>query len=366
VNERSETYRTKGYWTDRLLIDFFEDAVQKFPDKTAVVDERFGARTYRELAEEVRRLAAALQAKGVGRGDRFIVALPNWRHVSVFTLALCSIGAVGVHMPVSGREHEFGGVLRVTQAKGIVVPREFRGFDYVSMVGGLAGKSGALETLVAVGGDPGHPGWVPFEQLLSDAPNDPPGADARAAAADVTSLLFTSGASGDPKGVVHSSNTLGALNTTVAQACGLGPEDVMFMGAPLGYSAGLVHGVRLAIYLGAKLALLESWNVERALEIMARENATYTLMTPTLLRDLLESEALPLYADRLTLRILFCGGTYVTDELVHSAHKRLPATFTAAFWGMTEGIGAACRPGMPDERVYGTAGRPFPEKKVSL
>ena len=366
VTGQSETYHAEGYWTDRLLTDYLERAVRRFPEKVAVVDERFGGLTYGQLASRMLRLAAALQARGVGRGDKFVIALPNWHHVSVFVLALASLGAVSVHMPVTGREHEFGGVLKVTDAKGIVAPAEFRRNDFVSMIGGIAAKFGALETLVAVGGDPKDPGWVTYERLLSGAPDDRPRPDRRAAASEVTAFLFTSGASGDPKGVMHSSNTIGAMNTTVAQAYGLGPDDVMFMGAPLGYSAGLVHGVRLAIYLGATLVLQESWNGDRALEIMAKERATYTLMTPTLLRDLLKSDAFAVYADRLSLRILFCGGTYVPGDLLRLAHERMPRTLTSAFWGMTEGIGSACRPGTPEERVFSTDGQPLPGTELKI
>lgn len=366
MTEQSETYRTEGYWADRLLTDYFESAVSRFPEKVAVVDDRFGGLTYGQLAPMVLRLAAALQARGVARGDKFVVALPNWHHVSVFVLALGYIGAVSVHVPVTGREHEFSGVLEITDAKGIVVPGEFRGNDFVSMIGGMAGKFGALETLVVVGREQRDPGWVTYEQLLSEAPDDEPKPGRRVAASDVTSLLFTSGSSGDPKGVMHSSNTIGAMTATVAQAYGLGPGDVIFMGAPLGYSAGLVHGVRLALYLGSTLALQESWNGDRALEIMAREGASYTLTTPTLLRDLLESDVFPVYADRLSLRVLFCGGTYVPGDLLRSAHDRLPGTFTSSFWGMTEGIGSACRPGTPEARVFGTDGQPLPGTELKI
>jgi acyl-CoA synthetase (AMP-forming)/AMP-acid ligase II len=89
-------------------------------------------------------------------------------------------------------------------------------------------------------------------------------------------------------------------------------------------------------------------------------------MTPTLLRDLLGSEAFSDYAGRLSLRILFCGGTYVPGELLRLAHEKLPGTWTSAFWGMTEGIGAACRPGIPEARLFGTDGQPLPGTELKI
>lgn len=354
-----DAYRKEGYWSDRLITDFFEDALERSPGKVAVKDDRFGALTYGELASKVARLAAALEARGVEKGDRFVIAMPNWQHVPVLVLALTYIGAICVHMPVTGREHEFSGVLGITEAKGIVVPEKFAGTDYVSLIGGIAARFDSLEILVAVGGERREPGWVSFDRLLSEAPKGGPWPGRRLSPSEVSLLLFTSGSSGDPKGVMHSSNSIGALNTTMAPIYAMGPEEVIFMGAPLGYSAGYAHGLRLALYLGATLVLQESWDAGRALETMAREKATFTLTTPTLLRDLLENESFPVHAGDLALRLIFCGGSYVPGDLLRSARDKLPDTLTSVIWGMTEGIGTACRPDTSPERVVGTDGRPF-------
>jgi acyl-CoA synthetase (AMP-forming)/AMP-acid ligase II len=256
-------------------------------------------------------------------------------------------------------EHEFFGILKITEAKGIVVPGEFRGTDFVSMIGGLAGKLESLETLATVGHGQQDPGWVTFEGLLAEAPGEVPRPVPPITASDLALVLFTSGSAGDPKGVMHSSNTICALNTTVAPIYGLGSEDVIFMAAPLGFSAGYVHGLRLAIYLGATLVLQESWNADRALQTMVREKATFTLTTPTLLRDLMASPLFASHAARLSLRLVLCGGTYVPADLLRAANEGMPRTLTSVIWGMTEGIGTGSRPGTPLERVCETDGQPF-------
>jgi len=359
VNDKAQTYREKGYWTDRLLTDYFERTVASTPAKIAVKDERFGAVTYGEMAPMVMRLAAGLQAKGIGRGDKFVVALPNWHQVPAFVLALNYIGAIAVHMPFTGGGHEFSGVLKVTDAKGIAVAEEIRGANYVSLIDGIAGDFETLDVLITVGCEQEHAGWVTFDRLLAEAPGDQPIQVEPLTPSELSLLLFTSGSSGDPKGVMHSSNTISALNTTVAPIYDLGSDDVIFMAAPLGFSAGYAHGLRLALYLGATLILQESWNADRALELMAHEKATFTLTTPTLLRDLLASEQFAKYSASLVLRLMFCGGTYVTSDLLREVRKKLPRTLTSVIWGMTEGIGTACRPGAAEERVTGTDGESF-------
>jgi acyl-CoA synthetase (AMP-forming)/AMP-acid ligase II len=357
--ELCDSFRTDGYWTDRLLTDFLERAVERSPDKISVVDERFDPISYAELAAVVSRLSSALQAEGIGRGDKFIIALPNWQHVTIFMLALGYLGAICVHMPIAGREHEFSGVLNVSNAKGIVVAAGFRGHDFVEMIDGIPAGFPFLKTRVAVGTKRDTPGWISYDRLLEEAPADAPQAVQPVAPSDLSYLLFTSGSSGDPKGVMHSSNTLTAMNTGVAPVYDLGPNDVIFASAPLGFSGGLVHGVRLALYLGATVVLLEHWDAVRALELMAREKAAYTLLTPTLLRDLLNSPAFADFADRLSLRVILCGGAYVPEDLLRLAAEKLPSTLTSVIWGMTEGIGSGCRPDTPKQRLFRTDGRPF-------
>ena len=354
-----DSYRAEGLWTDRLLIDFLKTAVERSPDKIAVVDERFDPITYAELARQSSRIAAALQAQGVGRGDRFIIALPNWQHVTIFILALGFLGAVAVHMPIAGREHEFGGVLKVTGAKGIVVAREFRGFSYVELIDGLANDHPSLTTRITVGSEADDPGWIVYERLLAESPADTPQAGEPVTPSDLMYLVFTSGSSGDPKGVMHSSNTLGAMNAGVAPIYELGPDDVIFTAAPLGFSGGLVHGVRIALFLGSTVVLLESWDAERALELMVREKAAYTILIPTLLRDMLDCPQFSEYADALSLRVILCGGAYVTEDLLRLAREKLPSTLTSVIWGMTEGIGTGCRPDTPKEKLVTTDGQPF-------
>ena len=357
--ELLDSYRSEGLWTDRLLTDFLGSAALRSPDRMAVIDQRFEPITYAQLAREVSRLAVALQAQGISRGDKFIIALPNWQHVTIFMLALVRLGAVAVHMPIAGREHEFGGVLKVTEAIGIVVAGEFHGFNYVEMIDGIADNRSTLMTRISVGTDAKSGAWTRYDDLLADAPADAPEAGEPVSPSELMYLLFTSGSSGDPKGVMHSSNTLGAMNAGVAPIYDLGPDDVIFTAAPLGFSGGLVHGVRLALFLGSTVVLLESWDADSALELMVREKVAYCILTPTLLRDLLGSPVFPDYADQLSLRVILCGGAYVPEDLLRLAREMLPSTLTSVIWGMTEGIGSGCRPDVTKEKLVTTDGRPF-------
>ncbi len=366
MNERAAQYRRQGFWPDLLLADYFDDTVARTPGKIAVIDERFGSISYAQLAQQSYCLAAALQARGVGKGDRVIIALPNWQQISALVLALNYIGAIGVHLPVIAGKNEFNSVIKITGAKAVFVPADFRHNDYMIMIDSLSHDTGKLATRVVVGSEKSVRGWLTYEELLSETTDDVSRPEVQVSATDTTSILFTSGSSGDPKGVMHSSNTFSAMNKCVKSTYGFGTDEIIFMGVPLGFSGGFIHGVRLAIYLGATLVLQESWDSDRALQIMSREKATFTMMTPTLLYDLLGSTSFEVYAEGLSLRLILCGGALVTSDLLRTANDKLPSTMTSTLWGMTEGIGTACTFDTVIENRLDTHGKPYPGTELMI
>ena len=359
MKDNTATHLEKGYWADRHLTWYFERAVKSSPDKIAVTDDRFGDVTYADLAAQVGRLAAALQANGINRGDRFIVSMPNWYQVTAFALALDYIGAIAVHMPFVGGAHEYAGVIRTAQAKGLAVTGQFRSVNYVSVINSIADKCDSLELRISVGHDKDEEGWLTFDALLANAPADQPEPVELLSPSELSLLLFTSGSTGDPKGVMHSTNSFTTLNTVVTHRYKLTSDDIIYMAAPLGFSGGYGHGLRLAIFLGAHLILQDQWDTERALETMAREKATFSMATPTLIRDLLNCQKFQSYGSSIALKVVLCGGASVPSDLLREAREKLPQTLTTVIWGMTEGVGTTCRPDMPDEDITGSDGVPF-------
>lgn len=361
-------YGREGFWPGRLVTDYFEAAVAARPAHPAVVDNRFGSVSYAQLAHEVERLARGLSALGVSRGDCFIVQLPNWRVFTVFHLALTYLGALTINVPVTYRQHELRFIARVTSAAGIVIPDEFRGFDFAAMLDGLLSELPALRVAVVVGEH--VPGRM---RHYSEVVDCQPGQEHRAAFGnqkpapnDVTAISFTSGTTGEPKGVMHTSNTFAAINISMARAYGLGSDDVIFMAAPLGHSIGLMHGVRLALFLGATLVLQDQWDAGIAISLIVREHATFTAGAPPLLHDLLSHPGLPAAGRLPSLRVFLCGGDFVPERLLRAAPASLPFTFVTGLWGMTEGIGTACRLRTPLERRGTTVGQPFPGTEVRI
>ena len=362
-------YAAEGFWTGCPITEYLERAVASSPRRPAVVDDRFGSITYAALARQVERLACGLLELGFSRGDCFIVQLPNWHIFSVFHLALTAIGALTVNVPVTYRQHELRSIVRATGARGWVVPAAFRSFDYAGMVGALRPEWVSLRAVFVVGNAAGTP-FVnyhdfmarPWERGGRRRTLDP----LRPAPDEVTAVSFTSGTTGEPKGVMHTSNTFAAINVSVARAYGLTAEDVIFMAAPLGHSIGLMHGVRLALFLGGTLVLQEQWSPAGALGLIARERASFTALAPPFLHDLVFDPALGAGGPPPAFRVCLCGGAFVSERLLRAARERLPHTLSTALWGITEGIGTACRIGTAPAKLLATDGQPFPGSELKI
>ena len=180
--------------------------------------------SYSELATLADRVAMGLARLGVGRNDVVAMQLPNWWQFSVLYLACSRIGAVLNPMMHIFRERELSFMLKHGEAKVLVVPKLFRGFDHEAMARGLQPSLPHLQRIVVVGGG----GADDFEALLTEPAweNEPdareiltrhrPGPD------DITQLIYTSGTTGEPKGVMHSANTLMANIVPYAERLALG------------------------------------------------------------------------------------------------------------------------------------------------
>ncbi|HEX2886218.1 AMP-binding protein [Vineibacter terrae] len=364
----------RGLWPDRLLIDALDGIAAGAPDALAIVDHnsmtgRSTRMGYGTLRSHSLRLAAALAAHGVGRGDVVAVQLPNWWHHAAFHLACVRIGAViNPLMPVF-RERELQFMLGFAEARVLVVPRLFRGFDYPAMAAGLRSGLPHLAHVFVVGGD--DPA-TSVEACLLDRPweaevdVDSLFRARRPDANDVTEIMYTSGTTGQPKGVMHTSNTLACKALLANQLFGFRRGDCIYMGSPLAHQTGFMYGMCLAIHNGAPCVLQDIWDPIEAARLIAAERCTITVASTPFLADLVHTRAEHRH-DASSLRLFMCAGAPIPRVLVAAARRSHPGLYVMSGWGMTEmGIATATYPGDPDEKVIETDGRGLPHQQVRV
>jgi hypothetical protein len=134
----------------------------------------------------------------------------------------------------------------------------------------------------------------------------------------VSVILYTSGTTADPKGVLHSDNTLLAECANTVRYHGLSDDEVFVMPSPVSHISGLLYGIMLPIVLGGTSVLMEAWDPQRFLALVERERGTYSAGATPFLQGVVESPHLSRY-DLRSLRRFPCGGADVPPELIRRA-----------------------------------------------
>ncbi|RPH67882.1 MAG: cyclohexanecarboxylate-CoA ligase, partial [Burkholderiales bacterium] len=217
------------------------------------------------------------------------------------------------------------------ESKVFIAPSHFRGFDHGALARSLSYELPSLQHVFLVDGD----GADSFEHGLLGGPLDP--AFMRGTAVDangLVQLLYTSGTTGEPKGVLHTSNTLLGTILQFVQRLECSDRDIVFMPSPLAHQAGFAYGLMLGVALGAPIVLLDIWHPRRAVELMEQYRVTYTFASTPFLADLAQLDDVET-RDLRAFRLFVTSGAPIPPVVVKQAQENLGVTVVAS-WGMSE------------------------------
>lgn len=372
--ENADDYHRKGWWRDETLLDDFLRNVVEYPDKLAVIsdhaDQEQEVLTFGELGELVDRIAGGLIEVGVLPGEVVSFQLPNWWQFIALYLACARIGAVtNAILPIlRGREVRF--ILQRTQSRLFLVPDSYRGFDYVDMACDVQSELPSLQHVFSVGGDTPRWGVDSFEQFFlqrrwedvhptEELDRRRPDADSAA------QIQFTSGTTGEPKGVIHTYNTIWAGMRSIADPLALGFDDVVLAVSPMSHTVGFYFGCTLPMSRGMTVVQQDTWDPVHMLELVAANGITWTMVAPTFLADVCRAAAATT-ADTSSMRFISCAGAPIAPVVIADVRERLGATVLAA-WGMTEcGAVTTTLPGDTEDQLNHTDGGPRPWGEIRI
>lgn len=358
-----------GLWRDETLLDHFRRNVTALPDKTAIVASRSDTEaqirfSYRQLDQLSDRAAIGLMRCGVAAGDVVSFQLPNWWQFTVLHLACLKVGAVSNPLMVIFRERELSFMLGLAATKVLVVPARFRDIDHHAIAHAVRPALPSLTHVFVVDGA----GADSFDALLAtDASADelvalrarklPPDA--------VIQLLYTSGTTGEPKGVAHTSNTMLANLVPFAERLQLGQDDIIHMPSPMAHQLGFMYGLVLPAMLGATAVLQDVFVPQVMARQITEERVTFTMGATPFLNDIADY-CIKTGTTTPTLRIFVSAGAPIARPLVSKARAALGAAVLSA-WGMSEnGAVTTTRPEDPEEKVTTTDGCALPGMEVRV
>jgi cyclohexanecarboxylate-CoA ligase len=366
--DQIDAFTGAGYWVDRVITDYLDEVAARTPDKVAFIDPRRQV-TYAQLRAEVDHVALGLLGLGVRPGDVVSFQLPNWIEWVVVHYATTRIGAISNPLIPIYRERELEFMIGLARSRVVVVPAQFRGFDHPAMIDRLRPRLPDLEHILVVDGEPGQgtTSWQDFVATRWADRRDPAQLPAlRPDPNDVTLLIFTSGTTGEPKGVMHTHNTVVAANHPLPARLGIDADSVIHMASTLAHLTGFLYGARLPVQNGAAAVLQDVWDPARFVELVEQHRITYTSAATPFLHDTVFAPNLAEH-DVTSLTRFCCMGAPIPRAIVCEARLRLPGTVVLGGWGQTEnGLVTLGIPGDPDEKLIDTDGYPWPGMQLRV
>jgi acyl-CoA synthetase (AMP-forming)/AMP-acid ligase II len=363
TKELISEYEEQGYWAETTLVDLLDRNARDIPRSIAFIDvsQRI---TWAALAERSRRLACGLQSRGVRPGDVVAVQLPSRVEFVVALAAVARLGAVLCQYPPDYRSREVDFILRFAGVRAVIVPGQWKSFDFPAMIDGLRPQLPDLAVTVVAGeSDTARsPAWQTLESLCEtewpQAPDLPRDANA------VCRIAFTSGTTGDPKAVLHTWNTTLFTNTRENEHWGVDASARILVLLPVGLNVGLFAVIQ-TIITGATAILVENFDPAAVLAWIEQERITTFLTAPSGLIALLRNDTLD-RRDLTSLHLILTGGASTPVAVLREANERFQCPVADVYGMLESGWASSTDPREPYEEWAGTVGRPYPWLKVRI
>jgi acyl-CoA synthetase (AMP-forming)/AMP-acid ligase II len=336
-----------------------EAAARRWPDALALIegDARF---TFAELWDECRCAASALLERGVGPGDRIAIWAPNRREWVIAAVAAQTCGAAIVPLNTRLKGREAGDILRRTHARMLFTVTDFLGIDYPAL---LADETlpDLAETILL---DREWDDFLASGTGAADQRIDP--RLASLTADDLSDIMFTSGTTGQPKGVLMTHGRIIPQVGVWIGNTGLCEGERYLIANPFFHSFGMKVGWVACLIAGAVMVPMPQFDVAEAARLIAQERIAFLPGPPTIFQMLLaEREERPF--DISSLRGGTTGAATVPPVLIGRIRDELGMRDIITAYGMTECVNiTSCRPGDPVELIAGTCGAAIPGNEVII
>jgi len=312
--------------------------------------------TYGQLAARADRMTVALRGLGVRAGDVVSWQLPNWFEGAALTAAIDRIGAIANPIITIYREREVGFVCRQARSKVLIVPGVVRGFDHRDLAEVVRAQAPDLEHVLTVRAAPASRQTA--LESLEENPRQPL-PPSPLGPYDVSAVFYTSGTTADPKGVLHTPATLGALLHCQMQMFGRSADDRSLLQFPLPHIGGVLMFILQPLRWGSSSVYMDTFDPELAIDLIERHAITSAGGPPAILQGMFAAPNCRPEKFR-TVRTSGSGAADVSPELMRELRDKFRTTAFRSY-GMTEcPMFSSGRPEDPEEKRHGTDGRPVP------
>ncbi len=342
------------------LESFLESSARQRPGKTALVVGK-SQWTFAQLEASANRMAHALLAEGVERGDRVAIYLENGFDAVVAIFATLKAGAAFMMVNPTTKADKLRLVLNDSRAAVLVAPA-----TKLRILGEILAETPHLRFAIASGQSAScvlpDRRCLDLDEILRHRAGDDLPPPKRAIDVDLAALAYTSGSTGSPKGVMLTHANMVAAATSIATYLENTPDDVLLNVLPLSFGYGLCQ-LLTAAKVGATLVLERSFAYPHAvLQKLVEQRATGFPLVPTMAAILLQMD-LAKY-DWSSLRYITNAGAALPTEHVRQFRRLLPHVQLYSMYGLTECMRASYLPPGEIDRRPDSVGRGIPNEEV--
>jgi len=358
----------------RTLSNVLRETARRHPDRTAIADQSGATLSYRQLEQQVDRLARGLIELGVSKDDKVGLWMPNIPEWIAAYFAIARIGAVVVPMNTRYKPHEVRYILENSEATTLIAVDAFAGIDYRKMIQDFRDRLPRLAHIVLVGtpadGMHAYPDVVERgARRLGDGVL--PERERSCRPTDNVFILYTSGTTGNPKGAMLSHHNIAKNAEQVTEVLHTTEEDVFLLAVPFFHCFGCVMGIAGAITWGAAIVPMQVFKAAEALELVEQHRISVLYGVPTMfvleLEELRKGRSDGSQYDVSSLRTGIMAGAPCPIEVMRGTMNELGCNVSIAY-GLTEASPVITMTRFDDsiERRVETVGRPLPEIEVKI
>jgi acyl-CoA synthetase (AMP-forming)/AMP-acid ligase II len=325
---------------------------------------------FSELQQHVDRAAKGYLATGLEPGDRVAIWAPN-----VVEWVLAALGAVtagGIVVPLTTRYKgaEAAWVINRSRARFVMLVNDFLGNDFVGALRDVDGGTPSVETVVVLRGDAPHGTLTWTDFIAAGTAVDAAALRQRSGAvspANTSDIIFTSGTTGRPKGVMASHGQSVRVFSEWSELAGLRRSDRYLIVNPFSHTFGYKAGILACLLRGATIVPEPVFDVDAVLRRVAAERITMLPGPPTIYLSILNHAERDRY-DLSSLRTAVTGAAPVPVEMIRRMREELTFDTIITAYGLTESTGTVtmCRPGDDAETISTSSGRAITDVEVRI
>jgi acyl-CoA synthetase (AMP-forming)/AMP-acid ligase II len=360
----SDFYRQRwvssGHWKDGTLHEYFDETVEAHPDTIAIstADRSISFAEFKRLSDA---LAAGLLGIGIGPGDLVGVQLPNWPEFCFLQIALSRVGAVIQPVHLVFREREIRSLYKFCDTDAVIIPESFKDYDYAEVMRKIRGELPWLQKLIIARGEAKGEGEHVLEDLIEEGSQNLKRLEGVESNPDAPFYLnFTSGTEGNPKGFLHTHNTLIALFKTAAELIAkMNPDMVNLACSPMTHTYGHVTTYQCAMG-PIPMVLVDRYHPLEVLKLIDAKKVTAISGTPAHIIGIINHPDFEKY-DTSSVKSVGLGGAQSSPELIEKVQKIWGAMSASGnTYGMGENImHTRTMPFDPEDKIRNTVGRPM-------